>query len=128
MNTSPSRLRLKILSRETPSRPASAFSFSTLRARYGLTHGIPPDFHGAVHLFMPPYVIESVSSLSGHAIAYRWRSVPRVRRNSTSSPQGSSSNGSCLCITMDQLMCTSLFLRQTVGVGKMVGSQRYTLL
>ena len=28
----------------------------------------------------PPYAIGSASSLSGHAIAYRWRSLPRVRR------------------------------------------------
>ena len=31
--------------------------------------------------------------LSGHAFAYRWRSLPRVRRHRASSPQGSSSNG-----------------------------------
>ena len=29
----------------------------------------------------PPYAIGSVPSLSGHAIAYRWRSLPRVRRH-----------------------------------------------
>ena len=46
-----------------------------------LTYGIPPDFHGGVHLFNPPYAIGSVPSLSGHAIAYRWRSLPRVRRH-----------------------------------------------
>ena len=28
----------------------------------------------------PPYAIGSVPSLSGHAIAYRWRSLPRVCR------------------------------------------------
>ena len=38
----------------------------------------------------PPYAIGSVSSLSGHAIAYRWRSLPRVRRHRASNPQGSS--------------------------------------
>ena len=38
----------------------------------------------------------SVQSLSGHAIAYRWRSLPRVRRHRASSPQGCSSNGCCL--------------------------------
>ena len=31
----------------------------------------------------PPYAIGSVPSLSGHAIAYRWRSLPRVRRHSS---------------------------------------------
>ena len=43
----------------------------------------------------PPYAIGSVSSLSGLAIAYRWRSLPRVRRHRASTPQGSSSNGCC---------------------------------
>ena len=74
-----------------------------------VTHAIPPDFRGGVHSFKPSYAIGSVPSLSGHAIAYRWRSLPRVRRNRPSSPQGISSNGCCLCITMDQLMCVSLF-------------------
>ena len=31
--------------------------------------------------FKPPYAIGSVPSLSGHAIAYRWLSLPRVRRH-----------------------------------------------
>ena len=30
--------------------------------------------------FKPPYAIGSVPSLSGHVIAYRWRSLPRLRR------------------------------------------------
>ena len=34
----------------------------------------------------PPYAIGSVPSLSGHAIAYRWRSLPRVRRHRASKP------------------------------------------
>ena len=76
--------------------PASACSFSTLRVNLVLTHGIPPDFRGGVHLFIPPYAIGSSPSLSGHAIAYRWRSLPRVHRHRASSPQGSSSNGCCL--------------------------------
>ena len=37
----------------------------------------------------PPYATGSVPSLSGHAIAYRWRSLPRVRRHRASKPQGS---------------------------------------
>ena len=41
------------------------------------------------------YAIGSVPSLSGQAVAYRWRSLPRVRRHRASSPQGSSSNGCC---------------------------------
>ena len=38
----------------------------------------------------PPYAIGSVPSLSGRAIAYRWRSLPRVRRHRASKPQGGS--------------------------------------
>ena len=45
----------------------------------------------------PPSAIGSDPNLSGHAIAYRWRSLPRVRRHRASSPKGSSSNGCCLC-------------------------------
>ena len=37
----------------------------------------------------PPYVIVSVPSLSSHAFAYRWRSLPRVRRHRVRKPQGS---------------------------------------
>ena len=73
--------------------------------------GILPEFRGGVHIFLPaPHTIGSVPSLSGHAVAYRWRSLPRVRWHRASSPQGSSSNGCCPCITMDQmLLCSSLF-------------------
>ena len=45
--------------------------------------------------FIRPCAIGSVPSLSGHAIEYRWRSLPRVRRHRASKPQGSSSNGCC---------------------------------
>ena len=85
-----------------PSRPASACSFSTLRLNMVLTHGIPPDFRGGVHLFTPTYAIGLVPSLSGHhAFAFRWRSLPRARRHRASSPQGSSSNG-CYCLCRGQ--------------------------
>ena len=76
-----------------PSRPASACSFSALRLDLVLTHGIPPDFRGGVHLLIPPTAVGSVTSSSGHAIATRWRSLPKVRRHRASSLQGSSSNG-----------------------------------
>ena len=46
-----------------------------------LTDGISPDFRGGVHLFIRPSAIGSVLNLSGHAIAYRRRSLPRVRRH-----------------------------------------------
>ena len=56
----------------------------------------------------PPYAIGSVPSLSGHAIAYRWRSLPRVRRHMASKPQGSSERVLPWQVTMDQLIFASL--------------------
>ena len=56
----------------------------------------------------PPYTIGSVPSLSGHAIAYRWRSLPRGRRHRASKPQGSSERVLPWQITMDQLTFASL--------------------
>ena len=55
-----------------------------------------------------------------HAIiAYRWLSLPRVRRRRANNPQGSSSNGSCLFRYhyeyTDQLLCASLFPHHTIG-------------
>ena len=56
----------------------------------------------------PPYAIGSVPSLSGHAFAYRWPSLPRVRRHRDSKPQGSSGRVLPWEVTMDQLLCASL--------------------
>ena len=57
----------------------------------------------------PPYAIGSVPSLSGHAIAYRWRSLPRVRRHRASKPQGSSERVlPCWQVTMYQIIYASL--------------------
>ena len=56
----------------------------------------------------PPYAIGSVPSLSGHAVAYRWRSLPRVRWHRASKPQGSSERVLPWQITMDQLIFVSL--------------------
>ena len=56
----------------------------------------------------PPYVIRPVPSLLCHAIAYRWRSLPRVRRHRASKPQGSSERVLPWQVTMDQLICASL--------------------
>ena len=50
----------------------------------------------------------SVPSLSGDAIAYQWRSLPRVRRHRTSKTQGSSERGLPWQVTMNQLICASL--------------------
>ena len=72
-----------------------------------LTYGIPPGFRGGIHM-KPPYAIGSVPSLWGHAVAYRWRSLPRVRRHRASKPQGSSEWVLPWQITMDQLIFASL--------------------
>ena len=56
----------------------------------------------------PPYAIGSVPSLSGHAIAYRWCSLPRVRQHRASKPQGSSERVLPWQVTMDQLIFASL--------------------
>ena len=69
-------LLIGLARRVRPFRPGPTCSFSTLRLKLVLTRGIPPDFRGGVHLFILSTAIGSVSSLSGHAIAYRWRSLP----------------------------------------------------
>ena len=56
----------------------------------------------------PPYATGSVPSLSSHAIAYRWRSLPRVRRHRASKSQGSSERVLPWQVTMDQLIFASL--------------------
>ena len=56
----------------------------------------------------PPYAIGSVPSLSGNANAYRWRSLPRVRRHRANKPQDSSKRVLPWQVTMDQLICASL--------------------
>ena len=102
---------LRIWSRETVSAVLSRVSLliSILRLNLALTYGIPPEFRGGVHLFVkPPYAIGSVPSLSGHAIAYQWLSLPRVRRHRASKPQGSSERVLPWPVPMDQLICASL--------------------
>ena len=62
-----------------------------------LAYGIPPDFHGGVHSFFKPhYTIWPVPSLSGHAVASRWRSLRRVRRHMATKPQGKFQTGAAL--------------------------------
>ena len=56
----------------------------------------------------PPYAIGSVPSLSCHATAYRWRSLPRVRGPRAIKAQGSSKQVLPWQFTMDQVICASL--------------------
>ena len=70
--------------------------------RIGLTTGSDVPTCVSPLILLKEYNIQltaigSVLSLSGHAVACRWRSLPRVRRHrAKSSPQGSSSNGPCI--------------------------------
>ena len=68
----------------------------------------PSSAAASIYLFKPPYAIGSVPSLSGHAIAYRWPSLPRVRRHRVSKPQGSSKRVLPWQVTVDNLICASL--------------------
>ena len=74
-----------------------------------LLTGFLPSSAAASNIYIkPPYAIGSVPSLSGHAVAYRWRSLPRVRRHRASKPQGSSERVLPWQVTMDQIICASL--------------------
>ena len=55
-----------------------------------------------------PYAIGSVPSLSGRAIAYRWRSLPRICRHRASKPQDSSERVLPWQVTINQLIFASL--------------------
>ena len=106
------RSRPRIWSRETGSAAASRVGLliSIPRLNLVLTHGIPPDFHSGVHLFILNRHTPSGQSrvLSGHAIAYRWRLLPRVHRHRASNSQGSSKRVLPWQVTMDQFICASL--------------------
>ena len=92
------------VSRPVPRQPArlhtQAESDAYLRNSSRVPRGRP--------FMKPPNAIGSVPSSSGHAIAYRWRSLPRVRRYRASKLQGSSKRLLPWQITMDQLMFASL--------------------
>ena len=69
---------------------------------------LPTSVAVSFFLFKPSYAIGSDPSLLAHVVAYRWHSLSRARRHRASKPQGSSSNGWCPYITIDQLTCASL--------------------
>ena len=58
--------------------------------------------------FKRPYAIGSVPSLSGRAIAYRCRSLPRACRHRASKPQGSSEQVLPWQVAINQLICAFL--------------------
>ena len=73
-----------------------------------LTGFLPISAAASIYLLKPSYAIGSVPSLSGYATAYRWRSLPRVRRHRASKPQGSSERVLPWQVTMNQVICASL--------------------
>ena len=73
-----------------------------------LTGFLPSSAAASNYLLKPPYANGSVPSLSDHAIAYRWRSLSRVRRHGASKPQDSSKRVLPWQVTMDQIICASL--------------------
>ena len=92
--------------------PATVCSLYTLRLNLVLTRGIPPDFRGNVHLFVPRHTPSGQSRVNRVAqLACRWLSLPRVRRHRASGPQGSlvpSTSAAFIAgITMDHFMCSS---------------------
>ena len=106
------RSRLRIWSRETGSAVPSRVSLLILRTQaesvaYLRDPSRGPRRRPFIYL-KPPYAIGSVPSLSGHSVAYRWRSLPRVRRYRASKPQGSSEQVLPWQVTIDQLICASL--------------------
>ena len=117
------RSRLRIWSRETGSAAPSRVSLliSILRAESGAyslrDSSRVPRRRPFIYYLKPPYAIGSVLSLSGNAITYRWRSLPRVRRHRASKPQGSSEQVLPWQVTMDQLICASLSHTHSSSIG-----------
>ena len=97
-------LSASALSRETGSAVPSRVSLLIflLRLNLVLAYGVPPEFRGGVHLF-----VYNRHTPSGHAVAYRWRSLLRVRRHGASKPQGSSERVLPWQVTMNQLIFAS---------------------
>ena len=91
-----------LVSRERFGRPVPRQPALHTQAESGVCSWNHSDSLGGIHLFISPYAIGSVPSLSGQAIAYRWRSLPRV-------PRHRARNEYCLCIIMDQSMCAFIF-------------------
>ena len=113
INTSCPRSRLRIWSREkdghgspVPRQPAHLHTQAESGA-YLRDSSRVPRRRPFVYL-KPPYAFGSVPSLSGHVIAYRWRSLPRLRQDRASKPQGSSERVLPWQVTMDQLIYASL--------------------
>ena len=115
----PARSRLRIWSRKTgsavPSRVSLLISVLRLNLVPTLRDSSRVPRRRSFAYLKPPYAIGSVPSLSSHAIAYRWRSLPTVRRHRASKPQGSSERVLPSQISMAKL-CAPLFLKPNIGM------------
>ena len=91
------RSRLRIWSRETGSTAPSRASLLILHTHEAESGAYSRDSSRSPRRrpYIPSTAIGSVPSSSGHALAHRLRSLPRVRRLRVSSPQDSSRNGCC---------------------------------
>ena len=108
------RLRLRIWSRETGSAVPSRVSLLILHTQAessAYSRGSSRLTRRRPFIYVNRHTSsgQSRDSLSGHEYAYRWRSLPRVRRHSASSPQGRFSNGCCLCRSPWTRECAPLF-------------------
>ena len=93
-------------SRPVPRQPAH--SPNSGRIWCLLTGFLPSSAAVSIYFYKPAiHAIGLVPSLSGHAIAYRWRSLPSVRRYRASKLQGSSERVLPWQVTMDQFICAS---------------------
>ena len=92
-------------SRPVPRQPAHLYTQAESGAYLRDSSRVP-----RLRSFMkPPYAIGSVPTLSGHAIAYRSRSPPRVRQHRASEPQGSSERVLPWQVNMDLLIWASRY-------------------
>ena len=88
------RSRLRICFRETGSAVQSRVSPLVLHT-HAESGAYQRDFSRFPRWRPPITAIRQIPSLSGHALAYQWRSLLRGHRY-TANPQGNSSNGCCL--------------------------------
>ena len=111
-----SRLRFGLARRVRPSRPVPRQSaksqhsdWLTLLIRCLLTGFLPISAAASIYdtVSIPPSAIGSVQSSSSHVIAYRWRSLPRVRRHRANSPQGGSSDNTITGARCYLFLCRS---------------------
>ena len=103
-----SRSRLRVWSCEMGTAVPSRVSLliSVLRLNLVLTYG--PLRDSARFPRRRPRHRASPEFIGSRNIAYRWRSLPRVRRHRASKPQGSSKRVLPWPVTMDHLICASL--------------------